>query len=225
MTGNKLNIITATSDTDIYEVTKITAKQGVNISDITHFYFREKDIKKVAYFDIEGYYDEDTSEKDNIRIYFDIPDTMPEYNSFIEMINTVIGTNNEYGNSVAFHTKFHEHKIKSLMGEIFVGISIPKIEESQFESLRLNRLQVLNGTIELSSENDVYNKEYPSELKWMRDAKLEVLTRKMKFRFTHSYEWHEANVDHEKLFAFCVNSENIADDITKLFPTIKLKRD
>lgn len=225
MTGNKLNIITATSDTDIYEVTKITAKQGVNISDITHFYFREKDIKKVAYFDIEGYYNEDTSEKDNIRIYFDIPDTMPEYNSFIEMINTVIGTNNEYDNSVAFHTKFHEYKIKSLMQEIFVGISIPKIEESQFESLRLNRLQVLNGTIELSSENDIYGKEYPSELKWMRDAKLEVLIRKMKFRFTHSYEWQEANVDHEKLFSFYVNSENIADDVTKLFPTIKLKRD
>lgn len=218
---SNLKIITQTCGTEICEVTKLEAGVGIPFMLEFDWPFKGKDKKKVGYFKLTGYSSTDTSEKNSVDIYFDIPDIIPSYEEFIEMINEVVGTYNKFENSIAFHATFHEYKIRELMDEIFKDLSIPYIDESQYHLLDLNDLYAHGDKIVLTS-NDVHKKVYPEELKWMRNPTFDLVKRKLKFQYTHKYEWHEANIDHEKLFSFYVKDDNIVNELRRLIPSLSL---
>lgn len=218
---SSINIIQNTGSKELYEINKLSGGVGFPILDAYRWPFEKKDSKKVGHFILEGY-ENTTNEKDQIKIYFDIPEIVPTYEEFVNMINTVVGTNNECENFVSFNYKFWEFEIRDIMEEIFKELKNPYIDESQYELLKLNKCYIGDDKIVITSENDEYKKEYPEELKWMRSATLDLKSRKLKFQFTHKYEWIEANVDHEKLFAFYVKDDNIINELKRLLPFLKI---
>lgn len=218
---SSLNIIQNTDSKELYEINKLSGGVGFPILDAYRRPFENKDPKKVGYFILEGY-ENYSDKKEQIKIYFDIPEIVPTYEEFVKMINLVVGTNNEFENFVSFNYKFWEVSIKEIMSEIFADRNNPFIDESQYALLKLNKCYIGDDKIVITSENDEYKKEYPEELKWMRSATLDLKSRKLKFQFTHKYEWIEANVDHEKLFAFYVKDENIITELKRLLPFLKI---
>ena len=218
---SSLNIIQNTGSKELYEINKLSGGVGFPTLDAYRWPFKDKEFKKVGYFILEGYenYSDDNQQ---IKIYFDILEVVPTFDEFVNMINLVVGTNNEFENFVAFNYKFWEDTIKDIMDEIFAELNNPFIDESQYALLKLNKSYIGDNRVILTSENDEYKKEYPEELKWMKSATLDLKTRKLKFQFTHKYEWIEANVDHEKLFAFYVKDDNIITELKRLLPFLKI---
>lgn len=175
--------------------------------------------KTIGVLYINGWAGKYSEEQSSISIYFRIPETAPAFEDFVEMINSVIGTNNKHDNHVMFNHKFFEKELEKAFNEFFKELQLPFLDESQVQTLIFENITIHNaGRARLEgkyiSDYDRKNRGYAIEppMNVVSEYWIDLNTKKLMFRIKDKgMDPFVANADHEAIYARFVK-----DDIVKM---------
>lgn len=209
-----IKILSATSDTDIVDIDSIKTEV---------LKLRDGEKQRGEILVVGWGYDCYENEKVNIRITFEYPDDEPTHQDLENLLNEVIGTDNKYGNVVQFNSKFWYNRIEGMLEDFFKNMKLFRIEEEHYKHLNLgdlsNRYQ---GTLSLSPKysRDGFENSPVKNFKLIETVYLDLRTKKLMMKTARTgYDAVEANVDHEKVYAYYVKTDNIAEIIDNAFNT------
>lgn len=205
----KLELIDVTKYTSIFQIEKITS--GIGTSKFSKYQIDfDKTIGYVRFYGYIGDYD---NEKEDIYIYFRLPETAPSMDEFIQLINHCIGSNNPYENSVMFNAKFYEETLAKIYDELFKELSLPFISEEEYSYFKFSNLSFsYNGNLKLEGNwYGTYKKvpALPSLDEFVNEYYININTKKLMLRLKKGNERVEANVDHEKFYDHFVKNNDL----------------
>lgn len=225
---SKLKVLGVTKDTKIYDVTNIDFSIGVYESDFKYVKYSgcgEKILNaaKITLWGWAPYNDE----KQYIRIVFELPTELGDAEDINEMLLEAVGTNNEHENVVAFHPEFWSYRIGEIVKEIYNNVNAPRIEESQYEDLKLNNFGTSwIGRFALTTTNNSYSAKnaWKDELDYIDNIFLDVEEKLVYIRTKTCSEWKLANINHEALYNYYVKNPDLAEIVRLALPKLDMKK-
>lgn len=223
-----IKVLNVTKNTKMYDVTNMDFQIGVFESDYKYFKYPSEAKKdfNAAKITLRGwapYLDE----KQDIKIIFELPTELGDTDDINKMLLDAVGTNNVHENVVAFHPEFWSYRIREIVQEIYNNVNAPRIEESQYEDLKLNNFGTSwIGRFALTTTNNSYSAKnaWKEELSYIDNIFLDVEEKLVYIRTKTCSEWKLANIDHEALYNYYVKNPDLAEIVRLALPKLDMKK-